>query len=220
VFELCICLCIFQALAEPLRRQLYQAPISKQFLTSPIVSGFGACMWDGFPGVTVSGWPFLQSALIFVSVFTLDRSSFIYDNQKLERIQMSFSRGTGEEMYIYTMVYYSATKNNSFMKFLCKWMELENIFFLVFYWLSWFSCSCSNYSPADWLKLASVSSWLNCSASPQANPRNFCLSCLLILLLILSAPVPISFSMQPVCKTVLGKKSNPNSNGGVFLFST
>ena len=29
--------------------------------------------------------------------------------------------------YIYTMEYYSAIKNNEFMKFLDKWMELENI---------------------------------------------------------------------------------------------
>jgi hypothetical protein len=29
--------------------------------------------------------------------------------------------------YIYTMEYYSAIKNNKFMKFLGKWMELENI---------------------------------------------------------------------------------------------
>ena len=29
--------------------------------------------------------------------------------------------------YIYTMGYYSAIKNNEFMKFLGKWMELENI---------------------------------------------------------------------------------------------
>jgi hypothetical protein len=29
--------------------------------------------------------------------------------------------------YIYTMEYYSATENNDFMKFLGKWMELENI---------------------------------------------------------------------------------------------
>ena len=29
--------------------------------------------------------------------------------------------------YIYTMVYYSATKNNDFMKFASKWMDLENI---------------------------------------------------------------------------------------------
>ena len=30
-------------------------------------------------------------------------------------------------LYIYTMQYYSAIKNNVFMKFLSKWMELENI---------------------------------------------------------------------------------------------
>jgi hypothetical protein len=29
--------------------------------------------------------------------------------------------------YIYTMKYYSAVKNNDFMKFLRNWMELENI---------------------------------------------------------------------------------------------
>jgi hypothetical protein len=29
--------------------------------------------------------------------------------------------------YIYTMEHYSDTKNNDFMKFLGKWMELENI---------------------------------------------------------------------------------------------
>ena len=29
--------------------------------------------------------------------------------------------------YIYTMEYYSDIRNNEFMKFLDKWMELENI---------------------------------------------------------------------------------------------
>jgi hypothetical protein len=29
--------------------------------------------------------------------------------------------------YIYTMEYYSAIKNNEFMKFLGKWMDLEGI---------------------------------------------------------------------------------------------
>jgi hypothetical protein len=29
--------------------------------------------------------------------------------------------------YIYTMEYYSAIKNNEFMKFLDKWMSLEDI---------------------------------------------------------------------------------------------
>jgi hypothetical protein len=51
-----ICLCICQALIEPLRRQLYQAPVSQYFLASTIVSGFGVCIWDGSPGGAVSGW--------------------------------------------------------------------------------------------------------------------------------------------------------------------
>jgi hypothetical protein len=66
-----ICLCICQALAEPLRRQLYQAPISKHFLAPAIVSGFGICIWDGSPGGTVSGWPFLQSLFHTLSLYFL-----------------------------------------------------------------------------------------------------------------------------------------------------
>jgi hypothetical protein len=34
-------LCICQAVAEPLRRQLYQAPVSKHFLSCTSVSVFG-----------------------------------------------------------------------------------------------------------------------------------------------------------------------------------
>jgi len=37
-------LCICQALAELLRRQLYQAPVIMHFLASAILSGFGGCM--------------------------------------------------------------------------------------------------------------------------------------------------------------------------------
>jgi hypothetical protein len=51
---------ICQALAEPLRRQLYKAPISKYLLASPIVSGFGNCIWDQSPGGAVSERSFLQ----------------------------------------------------------------------------------------------------------------------------------------------------------------
>ena len=39
--------CISQVLAEPLRRQLYQASVSMHFLASTIVSGFGGCTGDG-----------------------------------------------------------------------------------------------------------------------------------------------------------------------------
>ena len=42
-----ICISIGQALAEPLRGQLYQALIRKCFLASVIMSGFGVYSWDG-----------------------------------------------------------------------------------------------------------------------------------------------------------------------------
>jgi hypothetical protein len=32
-----------------------------------------------------------------------------------------------KKWYIYTMEYYSVIKNNEFMKFLCKWMYMEDI---------------------------------------------------------------------------------------------
>ena len=55
-------------------------------------------------------------------------SSPNYNIQKLERTQMSFNRGMDtENVSIYTMEYYSALKNNEFMKFLGKWMYLEDI---------------------------------------------------------------------------------------------
>jgi hypothetical protein len=57
-------------------------------------------------------------------------SSLIYNSQKLERTQMSFNRGMDTEnvvRHIYTMEYYLAIKNNAFMKFLGKWMYLEDI---------------------------------------------------------------------------------------------
>jgi hypothetical protein len=56
--------CICQALTEPLRRQLYQAPVSKHLLASTVVSGFGDCIWDGSLGGSVSGWSFLQDDIL------------------------------------------------------------------------------------------------------------------------------------------------------------
>jgi hypothetical protein len=52
--------CICQALIDPLRRQLYQVPVSKYLLASTIVPGFGDCIWDGSPGEAISRWSFLQ----------------------------------------------------------------------------------------------------------------------------------------------------------------
>jgi hypothetical protein len=41
---------------------------------------------------------------------------------------MSLHRGMDTKMwYIYTMEYYSAIENNEFLKFLDKWVDLEDI---------------------------------------------------------------------------------------------
>ena len=49
--------------SEFLRGKLYQAPVSKCFLASIIVSGFGVSRWNGSLGGAVSGWPFFQFLL-------------------------------------------------------------------------------------------------------------------------------------------------------------
>ena len=52
-------------------------------------------------------------------------SSFIYNSWKLERTWMSFNRGKDTDNVVY--LHNGAIKNDEFMKFLGKWMELENI---------------------------------------------------------------------------------------------
>jgi hypothetical protein len=52
--------CICQAMAELLRRQLYQAPVSKFLLATTVVFGFGVCIWVGLPEGAVCGWSFLS----------------------------------------------------------------------------------------------------------------------------------------------------------------
>jgi hypothetical protein len=55
-------------------------------------------------------------------------SSLIYNSKKLKINQMFLNRGMNTEIwYICTMEYYSAIKIREFMKFLGKWMELEDI---------------------------------------------------------------------------------------------
>jgi hypothetical protein len=54
-------------MAEPLRRQPYQAPVSKHFSASAIVPGFGVCIWDGYPSGAVSGSPYPQSNYFFTA---------------------------------------------------------------------------------------------------------------------------------------------------------
>ena len=65
-----ICFCIEQDLAEPLRRQLYQTPVSKHFLASAIPSAFHISMWGNLFMTFLS-----DPAPLFVPVFPLDRSN-------------------------------------------------------------------------------------------------------------------------------------------------
>ena len=68
--------CIGQDLTEPLRRQLYQAPVRKHFLASAIVSGFCGCIGDESPVGVVFRVAFPSvSAPLFVPVYPLDRSN-------------------------------------------------------------------------------------------------------------------------------------------------
>jgi hypothetical protein len=63
-------------LAELLRGLLCQAPDSKHFLASTIVSGFGICRWNRFPRWGSLWMAFLSvSASLFVPAFPLDRSN-------------------------------------------------------------------------------------------------------------------------------------------------
>jgi hypothetical protein len=54
-FSMCL------ALAEPLRRHLYQASVIKLLLASTRVSEFGGCIGEGSPGVAFSGWIVIPS---------------------------------------------------------------------------------------------------------------------------------------------------------------
>jgi hypothetical protein len=54
---------VFVKLWQSLPGNSYIRLLLGSTLASTIVSGFGVCMWDGFLGGVVSGWPFLQSLL-------------------------------------------------------------------------------------------------------------------------------------------------------------
>jgi hypothetical protein len=64
-------LCICQALAKPLRRELYQVPVSKHLLASTTVSGFGDCNeMDSQVSRSLNGHFFsLYSTLCFCNSF-------------------------------------------------------------------------------------------------------------------------------------------------------
>jgi hypothetical protein len=64
-------LCICQALAELLRRQLYQTPVGMYLLAYTIVTGFGDCIWEESPDGPVFGWPYIRSLLHTFSPYLL-----------------------------------------------------------------------------------------------------------------------------------------------------
>jgi hypothetical protein len=66
--DACICICVRQALAEPLKGQVYH---SKHFLASAIVSQFVVCTLDGSLGGAVPGLPFHQFLLHSLSLHSL-----------------------------------------------------------------------------------------------------------------------------------------------------
>jgi len=67
-----ICLCIHHALPDPVRRQLYQAPVSLHFLASAILSWvWWLCVYGLDPqvGQALNGHSFLQSLLQTLSPY-------------------------------------------------------------------------------------------------------------------------------------------------------
>ena len=56
-------------------------------------------------------------------------STTIHNSQDMETTEMSINRWMDKEdvVYIYTMEYYSAIKDNKIMPFVATWMQLEII---------------------------------------------------------------------------------------------
>jgi hypothetical protein len=71
-----------------------------------IVSGFGGWLWNGSLGI----------AALFIIARTWKEPRCPSTEEWIQKM-----------WYIYTMEYYSAIKNNEFIKFLGKWMYLEDI---------------------------------------------------------------------------------------------
>jgi hypothetical protein len=115
-------ICIDQDLAEPLRKMIYQASVSKYFLASTIVSGFGLCMWDGSPGgQSLDGLSFSLCSTLCPCISFKDTCSiaalFIIARIWKQPRCPSTEEWIQKMWHIYIMEYYSAIKNNGFMKF-------------------------------------------------------------------------------------------------------
>jgi hypothetical protein len=88
-------------------------------LAYAIVSEFGGCIWDGSPAGTTCNKN--TCSTIFIAAL------FIIARSWKESRCCSTEEWTQKMCYIDTMEYYSAIKNNEFMKFLGKWKDMEDI---------------------------------------------------------------------------------------------
>jgi hypothetical protein len=61
-------LCVFKALAGPLRRQPYQVTFSMHFLAATIVSGFGNYIWDLLVGQYLGGLSFSLYTTLYLHI--------------------------------------------------------------------------------------------------------------------------------------------------------
>jgi len=63
-------ICISKAL-ENLSGNIHTWLLSASTSWYQLVTGFCGCIWDGFPGGAISGWPFLQRLFHFLSLYFL-----------------------------------------------------------------------------------------------------------------------------------------------------
>ena len=81
-------LCICQALAEPLQRQLSQAPVSNHLLASTILSGFGDCIgMDPQVGQSLGGLPFSLGSILCLRISSCEY--FVPPSKKDQNIHTS-----------------------------------------------------------------------------------------------------------------------------------
>jgi hypothetical protein len=66
-----------------------------------IMSGFGACLWDGFQVGLVTGWPFLQSLLHYYPAFLLNSNN---SGSKILKIGERSNPSTGGLAYLLEVV--------------------------------------------------------------------------------------------------------------------
>jgi hypothetical protein len=92
---------------------------------------FNKCCWSNqisaYKRMQIDPWQPTEWEKIFTN--SASDKELIYDiDKELKKLDINKPNVSIKMGYrIYTMEYYSAIKNDEFMKFLGKWMELENI---------------------------------------------------------------------------------------------